>query len=73
MSFSYTRPPVVPLVIDLLERAPAVSPFVPVACQSAPVDPPRLTDTTIVISVVQGFHDEVRPRRPGLLFTSREI
>ncbi|VDP43704.1 unnamed protein product [Heligmosomoides polygyrus] len=53
--------PVVPLIIDLLERAPAASPFVPVACQSGPMDPPRSRDTNSVISVVQGFHEEVRP------------
>ncbi|VDO64521.1 unnamed protein product [Heligmosomoides polygyrus] len=31
--------PVVPLIIDFLEQAPAASPFVPVACQSAPMNP----------------------------------
>ncbi|VDP00896.1 unnamed protein product [Heligmosomoides polygyrus] len=57
--------PVVPLIIDLLERAPAASPFVPVACQSGPMDPPRSRDTKSVISVVQGFHEEVRSM-PGV-------
>lgn len=30
--------PVVPLIAELFERAPPTSPFVPVACQGAPVD-----------------------------------
>ncbi|VDP40917.1 unnamed protein product [Heligmosomoides polygyrus] len=47
--------------MELLERAPAASPFVPVACQSAPVGPPCSSDTKSVISFVQGFHEEVRP------------
>ncbi|VDO62492.1 unnamed protein product [Heligmosomoides polygyrus] len=65
--------PVVPLIINLLERAPAASPFVPVACQSAPMDPPRSRDTKGVISVVQGFHEEVRPTRWWAFWCSLDI
>ncbi|VDO96503.1 unnamed protein product [Heligmosomoides polygyrus] len=65
-----------PLIIDLLKRAPPASPFVPVARQSAPMDHSRSRDTKGVISVVQGFHEEVRPTlggRANVLLTSRGI
>ncbi|VDO98259.1 unnamed protein product [Heligmosomoides polygyrus] len=61
-SVSPVSPLVVPLIIELLARAPAASLIVPVACQSAPMDPPRSKDPKSVISVVQGFHEEVRAR-----------
>ncbi|VDP42178.1 unnamed protein product [Heligmosomoides polygyrus] len=41
---------VVPLVIKLFQQTPAASPFVPVACQSAPMDPPRSRDKKSVIT-----------------------
>ncbi|VDO91189.1 unnamed protein product [Heligmosomoides polygyrus] len=50
--------PVVPLIIEF-ERALATSPFVPVVCHSAPMDPPRLRGTEVVTSFVQDFHEEV--------------
>ncbi|VDP46177.1 unnamed protein product [Heligmosomoides polygyrus] len=45
-------------MIDLLEREPTAYPFVPVTCQSGPMDPTRSRDTKSVISVVQGLHEE---------------
>ncbi|VDO83820.1 unnamed protein product [Heligmosomoides polygyrus] len=48
-------------MIEALELAPAAFPFIPVACQSAPVDPPRSRVTKSVFSFVHGFHKEVRP------------
>ncbi|VDP14931.1 unnamed protein product [Heligmosomoides polygyrus] len=51
------------LISELLERAPATSPFVPVAYQSAPMDIPRSRDAKSVISFTQGFHEGVQPTR----------
>ncbi|VDP13189.1 unnamed protein product [Heligmosomoides polygyrus] len=54
---------IVRLVIELLERMPSASPFIPVVYQNAPMDPSCSKHTKSVISFAQGFHDEVRPMR----------
>lgn len=47
------------LMIDLLQRVAATSPFVPVACLSASVDPPHSKDTNTVISFVHHLSKQV--------------
>ncbi|VDL79179.1 unnamed protein product [Nippostrongylus brasiliensis] len=52
--------PVVSLIIDLLERAPVTSLFVPVAWHGTRVGPARSDNTKSIESIVQTFDEEVR-------------
>ncbi|KAK6745003.1 hypothetical protein RB195_011612 [Necator americanus] len=50
--------PSLPLIFELVERAPVILPFVPVACQSSPVVPPFAWDTKSIILFFEGHREE---------------